>query len=88
MQQKLKAQESAASLQETDKDEEAETATNASDGSVSQVTEKLNENTRADTTPSVDESSDKQINYESSQENLNHAPSEGTVSLLLGEPFV
>ncbi|XP_065200908.1 ralA-binding protein 1 [Planococcus citri] len=76
IQQKLKAQESTSSLQETDKDEEGETTANASDGSVSLVTEKLNENTRADTTPSVDESLDKQINYESSQENLNHPPSE------------
>ena len=76
MQQKLKAQESTSSLHETDKDEEAEATANASDGSVSLVTEKINENTRADTTPSADESFDKQ-NYESSQENLNHPPSEG-----------
>lgn len=77
LEKELKAQESASSLHETDKDEEAETTANASDGSVSLLTEKINENTRADTTSSVDESLDKQINYESSQENLNHPPSEG-----------
>ncbi|XP_065210964.1 ralA-binding protein 1-like [Planococcus citri] len=50
IQQKLKAQESTSSLQGTDKDEEGETtANNASDGSVSLLMEKLNENTRADT---------------------------------------
>lgn len=71
MQQILKKmQESVSSHQETDKDEEAETVTNVSDGSVSLVTEKLNEITRADTTPSADNSFEKN-NSESSQENLN-----------------
>lgn len=84
MQQVLaKMQESVSSHQETDKDEEAETVTNISDGSASVVTgtEKLNENTRVDTTPSIDESLDKQINYESSQENLNARTSSSMYNL-------
>ncbi len=75
-----KMQESVSSHHEIDKDEDAETTTNMSDNSASLVTEKLNDNTRADTTPSVDESLDKPINYESSQENLhNHSSSSKSI---------
>lgn len=63
-----KMQESVSSLQDTDKDEEAETATNTSDNSIRLITEKLNEN---------DKYTDKQINNVCSQENLNEPPSEG-----------
>lgn len=64
---------------ETDRDDEIDVVTNASDSSSNVITEKLNDNVQgADTTPSVDESLDKPMNYyKSSQENLNNISSSG-----------
>lgn len=77
MQQKLaKVQES---CPDPDKDDDMETASKVSDNSVSMVTEKC----VPDTTSIVNESLDKKVNYESSQENLNQHVSEGKWSLSL-----
>jgi hypothetical protein len=65
-----------------DKDDDTETATNVSDNSSSLATEKCGGG-GADTTPSVNESLDKRMNYESSQENLNQHVSEGRCNAIL-----